>query len=78
MTFEETTYKMVKKDKFFTAKTEIGGKEILGHKSSKMKKSKDFVCSFRGSISALSTDITPKCHHISTKSADINKLDDMA
>ena len=37
-------------------------------------KLKDFVCSSRGSISALSADIIPKWHHISTKSADINKI----
>jgi len=33
----------------------------------------NYVLSLR-SISALSADITPKWHHISTKSADINKL----
>ncbi|RKY47374.1 MAG: hypothetical protein DRP88_04610 [Candidatus Neomarinimicrobiota bacterium] len=37
-------------------------------------KSKDFVCSSRGSISALSMDIIQKRHHISTKSADTAML----
>jgi len=37
-------------------------------------KSKDFVSSSRGSISARSADITPKWNHISTKSTDITKL----
>jgi len=41
-------------------------------------KSKDFVSSSRGSISALSADITPKWNYISTKSADITKLSEMA
>ena len=41
-------------------------------------KLKDFVCSSRGSISALSADIIPKWNHISTKSADITKLYEMA
>ena len=37
-------------------------------------KLKDFVCSSRRSISALSEDITPKWNHISTPSADITKI----
>jgi len=37
-------------------------------------KSKNFVCSSRGSISALSADINLKWNHISIKSADITKL----
>jgi len=41
-------------------------------------KSKDFVSSSRGSISALSADIIPKWNHISTKSADITKLGDIS
>ena len=41
-------------------------------------KLKDFVCSSIGSISALSADITPEWHHISTKSADITKLSGIA
>jgi len=35
---------------------------------------KNFVCSCRGSVSALSADITPKWHHIGIKSADITTL----
>lgn len=37
-------------------------------------KLKDFACSSRGSISALSADITQKRHYISTKSADMTTL----
>jgi len=40
-------------------------------------KLKDFVSSSRGSISALSADVIPKWHYISTKSADITKLSEM-
>jgi len=40
-------------------------------------KLKDFLNSSIGSISALSADITPKWHHISTKSADITTLNAM-
>jgi len=36
------------------------------------------ICSSRGSISALSADITPKWHRISTKSTDITKLSEIA
>jgi len=39
---------------------------------------KDFICFSRGSISALSADITLKWWHISTKSADITKLSAIA
>ena len=42
-------------------------------------KSKDFVSSSRGSISALSADIVPKWNHIiSIKSADITTLGDIS
>jgi len=38
---------------------------------------KNFVCSSRGSISALSADITQKWHHIGIKSADITTLSEI-
>jgi len=41
-------------------------------------KLKEFVCSSRGSLSALSADIIPKWHHISTQSDDINELYEIA
>jgi len=37
-------------------------------------KLKDFICSFRGSISVPGVDVTPKCHIISTNSTDIDTL----
>ena len=37
-------------------------------------KLKDFACSSRESISALSADITQKRHYISTRSADMTTL----
>jgi len=84
MTLEETTkylkigkstlYKMAREGKIPAVKIEIGEKEIHGHKSSKTIKSKDFVCFSRRDVSALSANITPKCHHISTMNTDITRL----